>query len=196
MAGAIPLQGRQRLRLLSEQLRTTVERHSSRWLDLQRMIFGEIERWLDRAQWADHFRRQDVAEMVVEAIEHRIQRGDWSVDEYTVMPTHIHLFCQVEDGELKAVLQDFKRWTGHRGSKILGVERKRFWQREWFDHWSRSDEEDERTVAYIRNNPVKAGLSETWELWPYRSRLFLPAGTLATPSSVHIPRSHPAGGTY
>ena len=34
----------------------------------------------------------------------------------------------------------------------------RFWQDEWFDHWPRSDEQDERIMRYIQNNPITAGL--------------------------------------
>jgi len=52
------------------------------------------------------------------------------------MPTHLHLFCQT--AKLKETLEDFKRWTGHQAAKHLNIDGKRLWQREWFDHWSRS----------------------------------------------------------
>jgi REP element-mobilizing transposase RayT len=41
------------------------------------------------------------------------------------------------------------------------------WQREWFDRWMRDDDEWERSVAYIHQNPVKAGLARSWQdhLW-------------------------------
>ena len=107
--------------------------------------------------------------MVVEAIEHRRRRGDWQVFEYVVMPTHVHLFGEFGARGLKEILEDFKRWTGHRAAAILAAGGARFWQREWFDHWSRSDEEDERIVNYIRNNPVKAGLVQLYTDWPYGS---------------------------
>jgi REP element-mobilizing transposase RayT len=117
--------------------------------------------------------------MIVEAIEHRQQHGDWQMFEYVVMPTHIHLYGEIGVGGLTGTLEDFKRWTGHRASKLLGVDGQRFWQREWFDHWSRSDEEDERIVQYIRNNPVKAGLAKKFADWPHGSwcRSRLPDGT-------------------
>jgi REP element-mobilizing transposase RayT len=133
------------------------------------MTFREIEKWLDRAEWVVHLQNPAVAEMVVEAIEHRQQIGDWDVFEYTVMPTHIHLFCEIGRKGLKATLEDFKRWTGHQAAKILAVDGERFWQREWFDHWSRSDLEDDRIVQYIRNNPVKAGLVTDPAEWRYSS---------------------------
>ena len=37
------------------------------------------------------------------------------------------------------------------------------------DHWSRSDEEDDKIIAYIRNNPVKAGLVQNYTDYQYGS---------------------------
>src|SRR5262249_16192124 len=170
LAGAIPASGRQRLRSMAEQLRKTAHRNSPEWLRRQRIVFREMEKWLDRAQRVTHLQDASVAEMVVEAIETRHQRKDWCVFEYVVMPTHIHLFCEMGRKGLKGTLEDFKRWTGHRAAQILHLDGKRFWQREWFDHWSRSDAEDEKIIRYIRDNPVKAGLAATSAAWPYSSQ--------------------------
>jgi REP element-mobilizing transposase RayT len=167
--GAIPAPGRLRLRQISAELVKQRPR-TPEWLKLQRKIFGEMERWLDCAKWAPHFASERMAQMVVEAIEHRHLRGDWHVFEYVVMPTHVHLFCDMGPQGMKATLKDFKRWTGHRAMEILpGLDANRFWQREWFDHWSRSDVEDERIVEYIRHNPVKARLIEDFRRWQYGS---------------------------
>ncbi len=78
------------------------------------------------------------------------------------MPSHLHLFFELNNElSLKNELGEFKRWTGHQAAKLLkGLESKRFWQLEWFDHWSRSDEEDDRIIRYIQRNPMKAGLSQ------------------------------------
>jgi putative transposase len=173
LAGAIPAAGRMKLRDVSQELRQRADRQAPEWLRLQRAIFAEMERWLDRSEWNPHLQRPEIAELVCEAIDHRQQRGGWLVHEYVVMPTHIHLFCEFGAGGMKTVLEDFKRWTGHRALAILNSASKRyerFWQREWFDHWSRSDEEDERIILYIRNNPVKAGLITDYLSWPYRTR--------------------------
>jgi REP element-mobilizing transposase RayT len=222
LAGAIPAAGRLRLRTLAAQLRTASARHSAKWLELQRAIFAEMESWLGRAEWNPHLQNRDVARLIAEAIETRHERGDWHVFEYVIMPTHLHLFCELGPPGMKTVLEDFKRWTGHRAAELLkvgpvcrtgpgttlnpdsaertvpaertyqpvcptGPERNntgevlsgrqdlpatptyRFWQREWFDHWSRSDEEDDRIVAYIRQNPVKASLVATYQDWPHAS---------------------------
>jgi len=170
LAGAIPLQGRTRLRILSEQVRRLPENGFPAWLHLQRHIFAEMERWLDRGGQCAWFQHQDVAEMAVEAITHRHNRGIWQMYEFVVMPTHVHLFFELRRMGLKETLEEFKRWTGHRAAELLELPSARFWQREWFDHWSRSDEEDEKIAFYIRENPVKAGLVVDSSLWRYAGR--------------------------
>ncbi|MEX0614040.1 MAG: transposase [Pirellulales bacterium] len=179
LAGAIPAQGRNRLRQIAEQLRHIEDRQAAQWLRIQRMIFAEMERWLDRAEWNPLLQRRDVAEVVADAIEHRHERGDWQMYEYVVMPTHVHMFCEIGRPGLKGVLEDFKRWTGHCAAKLLSMSAERFWQREWFDHWSRSDDEDDRIIAYMRNNPEKAELVKQYQDWPHASwsRSRLPDGT-------------------
>jgi REP element-mobilizing transposase RayT len=133
------------------------------------MIFAEMERWLDQAGHRDFLRQPEIAKMVVDAIRHRHAGGIWQMFEYVVMPTHVHLFFEPVRPGLKETLEDFKRWTGHQAANLLGTHGDRLWQREWFDHWSRSDEEDERIARYIRENPMKAGLVGAPELWPYAS---------------------------
>jgi hypothetical protein len=95
LAGAIPVEGRQRLRSLSEQSRAIEHKDSPEWLTLQRMIFREMEQWLDRAEWNPKLQHPQVAAMMVEAIEHRSRRNDWQVYEYVIMPTHLHLFAEI-----------------------------------------------------------------------------------------------------
>ncbi len=106
--------------------------------------------------------------MVIEAIRHR-ETSMWQMFEFVVMPTHVHFFFSLRRSGLQEAMEDFKRWTGHRAARLISLERGRFWQDEWFDHWSRSDEEDERIVEYIRRNPVKAQLVESYDRWPYGS---------------------------
>ncbi|MEW5986568.1 MAG: hypothetical protein AB1791_08050 [Chloroflexota bacterium] len=42
-----------------------------------------------------------------------------------------------------------------------------FWQHESYDHYVRDAAELERIVAYVVNNPVKAGLVTDWQEWPW-----------------------------
>ncbi len=47
------------------------------------------------------------------------------------------------------------------------------WQPGSFDRLLRSDESAEEKWQYIRQNPVRAGLAENWQDWPYRVGLEL-----------------------
>jgi putative transposase len=176
LRGAIPPQGQMRVRAIAAELQKLDPQDDDRRLQIQRRIFAEMESWLDRSQYVDHLRNPDVAKSMLEAIEFREGR-DWHVFEQVIMPSHLHLFFELAAGtepsanesRLKTTIQQFKRWTGHEAAKILSLDGSRFWQEEWFDHWSRSDEEDERICAYIRRNPEKAGLVTDYREWPYGS---------------------------
>jgi REP element-mobilizing transposase RayT len=97
------------------------------------------------------------------------EQGVWEVFAYVLMPNHIHLFVRVLQGSLRETLGSFKSWTGGAAASMLGLQAGRFWQREWFDHWSRSGSEDEKISQYVRANPVKAGLVRTSAEWPHGS---------------------------
>jgi putative transposase len=53
----------------------------------------------------------------------------------------------------------WKEWT----AKALGVR----WQRDFFEHRLREDESFREKSDYILANPVRAGLVEKPEDWPY-----------------------------
>src|SRR5262249_46336172 len=87
--------------------------------------YAEMERWLDRAETVSYLQQPTVARMVVEAIAHRHSRI-WNVLEYVVMPNHVHLFFEILGGGLKHTMEEFKRWTGHRGKALLESAEERF----------------------------------------------------------------------
>ena len=163
---AIPAVGRSRLMRLGEQARTVAHMDSAEWLTIQRAIFREMERWLDRGaqpHTAPSRSRGDGGR------GHRAppascRLGCLRTRAHADAPPFILRGCACG---LKETLEEFKRWTGHQAAAILGESGERFWQREWFDHWSRSDEQDEKIAQYIRQNPVKAGLVQDHTDWPY-----------------------------
>lgn len=84
-----------------------------------------------------------------------------------IMANHIHLFLHLLPGapELSKVMQDLKKYTAVHGNRLLGRSGC-FWETESYDHIVR-DDEFERILAYVLNNPVKAGLVEDWKSWPW-----------------------------
>ena len=166
LAGSIPAHAAAQIRRMAREAESAPETERVR---LERRIFLEMERWLDRLDSVRHLQHPTVAEMVMEAIAVRERSVVWHVLEYVIMPNHVHLFFEGGETGLFDLLVSFKRWTGRRARAILDVGPGRFWHREWFDHWSRDEDEDQRIVEYIRNNPVKAGLVRNYLDWPYAS---------------------------
>ena len=100
--------------------------------------------------------------------EQSFLRYGWAVGSYVVMPDHVHFFCT--DGEQGATLSKFigtwKEWTAKALKQELGLVGS-VWQKGFFDHLLRSSESYSEKWEYVRNNPVRAGLADSPEKWPF-----------------------------
>ena len=135
------------------------------FLKRSRRYFRELEHWLDANHGSVYLREQAIAEVILDTFDKYERLGYWHVSAATVMPNHVHAFFRCGTLSLSRVMKRFKRYTAREANRILDRKGKRFWQREWFDHWSRSAQEDDRIISYIRNNPVRAGLVKRPEDW-------------------------------
>jgi REP element-mobilizing transposase RayT len=70
---------------------------------------------------------------------------------------------------LASIMQSLKGYTAFQANKVLGREGE-FWVHESYDHCIRSADEWRRIVAYVLNNPVKAGYVEHWQAWKWSYR--------------------------
>jgi REP element-mobilizing transposase RayT len=86
------------------------------------------------------------------------------VKVYCLMPTHLHLL--ISPGLLSVVewVKLFKQFTQFLASQ-QGMAK--LWQRSFFDHRIRSTESLAEIIEYIRANPVRAGLVEHPDQWPW-----------------------------
>jgi REP element-mobilizing transposase RayT len=64
------------------------------------------------------------------------------------------------------IMQSLKRHTARQANLILGREGA-FWQDESYDRVMRDQDEYIRTMHYVLENPVKAGLVSRWEEWKW-----------------------------
>jgi hypothetical protein len=64
------------------------------------------------------------------------------------------------------ILQHLKKNTAIKCNQVLNRNGS-FWQHESYDHIIRNSEELRRIIAYVLNNPVKAGLAASPEEWEY-----------------------------
>ena len=101
------------------------------------------------------------------------------VGRYVIMPDHMHIFVRISPP------QTLKRWSaglkrclskalidsGQIVSSAHGAPVKSIWQPGFFDHLLRSNESYAEKWAYVRENPVRAGLVDDADDWPYQGEL-------------------------
>jgi len=116
---------------------------------------------LNEPHW---LKQEPLAQLNIDAI-HFYNGKRYQVLAFCIMANHIHLLINLLPGApvLHKVLQDLKKYTAVQGNRLLG-RTGRFWETESYDHIVRDGEFD-RILAYILNNPVKAGLVQDWEDW-------------------------------
>jgi REP element-mobilizing transposase RayT len=80
---------------------------------------------------------------------------------WCVMPNHVHVvFRPLSNYGLGDILHSWKSFSAKEINRALGTSGE-FWQREFYDHLVRNQEEFERITQYVADNPAKAGL-EDW----------------------------------
>ncbi len=86
------------------------------------------------------------------------------IDNFVIMPDHIHLLITISERHIGRSLQDairfFKTMTTNeyiRNVKIgtLPAFHKKLWQKSYYDHIIRNQQDYDETWEYIENNPIK-----------------------------------------
>ena len=113
-----------------------------------------------------------LAQATIECLIELRQTMAFNLYCYCLMPDHFHALigpgeCHKSLGE---ILGAFKSLSTRRYWRWYGG---RLWQRQFFDHIIRNDQDFEETVIYIQNNPVRKGLVVDPEAWPYGGGLDL-----------------------
>lgn len=127
-----------------------------------------IEQWLDSGHGACWLRQPPIARLVEDALLH-FDGIRYRLLSWVVMPNHLHLLVETQPGHpLPGLVHSWKSYTAKRANALLGRSGE-FWARDYFDRYVRDEAHRAAVVAYIENNPVKAGLVERPEQWAYCS---------------------------
>ena len=163
--------------------------HDQRLREFRRQWFLKFEQILHEATTGPTWLKDEqVARGVVEALHNRDGKV-YRLDAYCVMSNHVHaVFAPfISAAELREVLlpeglrfisqhppldrimKSLKGWTAWSSNRVLG-RKGTFWEQESYDHVVRDEAEFGRVVNYTLNNPVKAGLVQEWDKWPWSYR--------------------------
>ena len=113
-----------------------------------------------RATVSDRAAILPVAQLLLDSLIYYDTIGQWYLWTAAVMPDHVHFIATFNlDRGIESRLIAWKRYQ----SKTLGLE----FQRDYFEHRLRNDDEYVEKAAYINDNPVRKGLVSRPEDWPY-----------------------------
>ena len=120
----------------------------------------------------------DHVDLLRESVRHCKQKHPFYIDAWVVLPEHMHCIWTLPEGDA-----DFsKRWKLIKAefSKGLPKEERRskvrikrgergIWQRRFWEHAIRSEQDYEAHMDYLHHNPIKHGWVKDVINWPYSS---------------------------
>ena len=96
------------------------------------------------------------------------QATEWILGRYMIMPDHIHFIAAATGSDV-----DYDSWVKY--WKSMFSKRHKNSQHRWLPgHWDRrlrSEEKYEEKWNYVRFNPVRQGLVENPEDWPFQGEI-------------------------
>jgi REP element-mobilizing transposase RayT len=130
---------------------------------------AEVDALLDRSMGEAWMRRPRIAAIVTRALQH-FEGDRYQLHAWVVMPNHVHAVVRpMGNLALGAILHSWKSYTANEANRQLSRQGCLFWQSESYDHWIRDDADLVHCCRYTQDNPVKAGLSQRPEEWPWSS---------------------------
>jgi len=136
---------------------------------------------LDKDHVGPHWlKKPGVAKIIEEAI-HSHDGISYDLVAYCIMLNHVHMIFELLATNSTASTSKQNKKSTYAVTRILRLIKGStarycneflsrsgsFWQHESYDHVIRSEDELVRTIWYVLENPVKAGLVEDWKLWPW-----------------------------
>jgi putative transposase len=113
------------------------------------------------------FRDSLLASILIEETKHQEDKGDCNSLAFVAMPDHFHWLMQLAGKRtLQEIVGSLKGRSARRINLVRGISA-RVWQPGFHDHALRVEEDIENVANYLLLNPVRAGLVERFEEYPY-----------------------------
>ncbi|MDD2238196.1 MAG: transposase [Kiritimatiellae bacterium] len=131
-----------------------------------------LEALIDAGHGACWLRRPDCAQRVQDALLH-FDAERYRMIAWVVMPNHVHaLFQTMNRWSMNSVVGSWKTFTANAIGKLVRQPNEpvpHVWYPEFWDRYIRDEMHFANVMAYIHNNPVKAGLVSQPEHWLWSS---------------------------
>jgi len=119
----------------------------------------------------------DVVHAVLSQLARTAHDFQFAVIAYCCMPDHLHLLVEGTSttSSLREFVRVFKQRSAYHWRRTSGGE---LWQRSYFEHVLREDEETISVARYVLANPLRAGLVEKIEDYPFVGSMTLSVADL------------------
>ena len=143
-------------------------RHLNDQNEQERERRHRFEAALDQGYGACWLRQPEIARLIVTALQHFADTR-YRLHAWVVMPNHVHvLITPIGNNSLSGIVHSWKSYTAKQANTLL-QRNGEFWQADYFDRFIRNAEHGEKTIFYIHENPVKAGLCAAAGDWVWSS---------------------------
>ena len=112
--------------------------------------------------------RNEVHDIIVSAWK---AADGWAVGRYVIMPDHMHLFCTPSQHDYPALGKWVQYWKATTTREWPWPGEKPLWQKSYWDRQMRCGEKYGEKWQYVRNNPVRAGLCDDADRWPFQGEI-------------------------
>jgi len=107
------------------------------------------------------------AELLIDVLRSLVAEHRFKLHDFVIMPDHVRLLIEADSGmTIEKATQLIKGRFSHRLSHEFGYKGE-VWQRGFSEVQILGDRSFQEHRAYIANNPVKAGLVDAPERYPY-----------------------------
>jgi putative transposase len=107
------------------------------------------------------------AVLLIDVLRSNVAAGKFQLHDFVIMPDHLHLLVTLQgDVTIEKAMQLIKGGFSYRLKRDFGYQGE-VWQRGFSDVRIRDGQSFLMYRAYIVQNPVKAGLVDSAEHWPY-----------------------------
>ena len=106
------------------------------------------------------FKQSAYADALIATLHKGLFADKAALFAYCLMPDHLHLLVSPTDENLPDLITRWKSFTANQLRK-MGLTQK-CWQKSFYDHALRKEEDIKTVVEYTINNPVRAGMVSHW----------------------------------
>ena len=121
----------------------------------------------DRYPW---FAEENAVNILREAYRTTIKKRPFTIDAIVVLPDHLHCIWQLPEGDAdySGRWREIKKMVSRQLDTRTNLRNERpVWQRRFWEHQIRDDNDWRNHMDYIHYNPVKHGYVKKVSSWPY-----------------------------